>query len=303
MKLTYENPDKENWFLVSWTLSNKCNYSCDYCPTFLHNGSSGWPEKDDVVNFIKKFKLSGKEICYRITGGEPTYWKYFLEFAQTVKEQGNFFSFLTNGSQTVDYYKNIARYTDGMIISYHPKYANAEHIAKIANNIACPVALNLMLVPECFNEQLGVAKYLFDNTTSLAIWPKVLLDKTNLDYITNEVNDYSKSQKEIISDWPYFRKLNDSKLHRGNILLDGKIISANELIINNLNKHKGWSCWAGMHMLKIDMHGKIYRAECEQGGELGNIKSFTMPDSPITCEKEICACLSDIYLAKEKFVT
>ena len=55
MKLTYQTPEKENWFLVSWTLANKCNYRCDYCPSFLHDGSSGWPEKEDVFDFVKSF--------------------------------------------------------------------------------------------------------------------------------------------------------------------------------------------------------------------------------------------------------
>ena len=53
MKISYANPDKENWFLVSWALSNKCNYRCTYCPDFLHNGSSGQPKWEVVENFIR----------------------------------------------------------------------------------------------------------------------------------------------------------------------------------------------------------------------------------------------------------
>lgn len=299
MKLTYQNPEKENWFLVSWTLSNKCNYRCDYCPSFLHDGSSGWPNKDDVINFVKTFDLPGKEICYRITGGEPTYWKHFTEFAKTVKQQGHSFSFLTNGSQSVDYYKEISQWSDGIIISYHPKYADIQHIADVANAIDCPVALNLMMVPEYFAEQESVAERLYALTDALAIWPKVIVDKTSVDHVTNKVNAYTKEQQDVINNWPYFRKLDDAKLHRGEIMLDDELVTANDLIVKELNNHLGWTCWAGLHMIKIDMYGDIYRAECEQGGKLGTISNYTMPTAPITCGKTTCACLSDIYLRKQ----
>ena len=299
MKLTYQNPEKENWFLVSWTLSNKCNYRCDYCPSFLHDGSSGWPDKDDVFDFVKSFNLPGKEICYRITGGEPTYWKHFTEFAKTVKQQGHFFSFLTNGSQTVEYYKEISQWSDGIIISYHPKYADVKHIADVANAIDCPVALNLMMVPEQFAEQESVARRLYALTDALAIWPKVIVDKTSLDHVTNKVSAYTQAQQDTISNWPYFRKLDDAKLHRGEIMLDDELVTANDLIVKELNNHYGWTCWAGLHMIKIDMYGDIYRAECEQGGKIGTISDYTMPTAPIICGKTTCACLSDIYLRKQ----
>ena len=299
MKLTYQNAEKENWFLVSWTLSNKCNYRCDYCPSFLHDGSSGWPNKDDVINFVKTFDLPGKEVCYRITGGEPTYWKHFTEFAKTVKQQGHSFSFLTNGSQSVDYYKEISQWSDGIIISYHPKYADIQHIADVANAIDCPVALNLMMVPEHFAEQESVAERLYALTDALAIWPKVIVDKTSVDHVTNKVSSYTQEQQDIISNWPYFRKLDDAKLHRGEIMLDDELVTANDLIVKELNNHLGWTCWAGLHMIKIDMYGDIYRAECEQGGKLGTISNYTMPTAPITCGKTTCACLSDIYLRKQ----
>ena len=85
--ISYENPDKVNWFLVSWTLSNKCNYRCSYCPDHLHNGSTGQPLWSTVERFIKNFKVD-KEICYRISGGEPTHYKHFMDMAKLVKSEG-----------------------------------------------------------------------------------------------------------------------------------------------------------------------------------------------------------------------
>jgi len=298
--ISYENPDKENWFLVSWTLSNKCNYRCSYCPEHLHSGSTGQPEWSTVERFIKTFSVPNKELCYRLSGGEPTHWKHFIDMAKLVKECGHTFSFMTNGSQSVDYYKDIDNYIDGMIISYHPEYADTAHIIEVANSMSCPVALNLMMVPDQFNKLSDIAETMFRNTDHLAIWPKVILDKSNPDHITNEPADYTESQLELLKNWPYFRKLDDIKLHRGNILLDGEKTDANKLILNALNNHKNWKCYGGLDMVNIDMWGNMYRSDCQQGGPLGNIERYGLPTIPIVCNTSSCNCLSDIYLRKER---
>ena len=298
--ISYENPDKENWFLVSWTLSNKCNYRCSYCPDHLHNGSTGQPEWTTVERFIKNFSRPGKELCYRLSGGEPTHWKHFIDMAKLVKECGHTFSFMTNGSQSVDYYKEIDNYIDGMIISYHPEYADIKHIIEVANSMTCPVALNLMMVQEQFDSLIAIAKDIFDNTDKLAIWPKVVLDKSNPDHITNKPSEYTDSQLDILQNWPYFRKIDDSKLHRGNILLDGEKTDANKLILNELNRHMNWQCYGGLDMINIDMWGNMYRSDCKNGGPLGNIERYGLPIIPIRCEMDSCNCLSDIYLRKQR---
>jgi organic radical activating enzyme len=297
--ISYEDKNKENWFLVSWTLSNKCNYKCSYCPENVHNGTTGHPNWDTVSKFIDNFNMPGKEICYRISGGEPTYWKYFICMAQKVKNKGHTFSFLTNGSQSVEYFKEINPYTDGMIISYHPEYANIRHIANVTNVMRCPVILNLMMVPKEFDELMQVAHELHKLSPTLAIWPKIILDKTSdPTHITNKPIGYTKEQLEIINNWPYFNNINDHRLHRGNILLDGEKITANELISQNLNRHEGWTCYGGLDMINIDMWGDMYRSDCQNGGPIGNIERYKLPVIPITCERNVCSCLSDIYLRK-----
>jgi len=297
--ISYEDPDKNNWFLISWTLSNKCNYRCSYCPEHLHSGYTGQPEWSTVERFIKNFK-SDKELCYRISGGEPTYYKHFMDMAKLVKQQGHIFSFITNGSQSVEYYKEISKYSDGIMISYHPEFADVNHLIDVSNNIDCPVALNLMMVKDNFDELLTIAEKLYNNTERLAIWPKIILDKSDPNNITNTPADYTQEQLDTIKNWPYFRKLSDYKLHRGNILLDNVKTDANELIINRLNCHKGWNCYGGLDMLNIDMWGNMYRSDCKNGGPIGNLERYRLPTIPIKCEMDTCNCLSDIYLRKNR---
>jgi len=296
MRLEYKDPSKKDWFLVTWDLGNKCNYRCSYCPSMFNDGSSGWPDWNDVKNFVDRLnkQLPGKEICFRISGGEPTYWKHFLDFASLAKSYGNSFSFLSNGSRDVSYFDAINNSTDGVILSYHPEYANKEHFVKISNTLSCPVAVNLMLTPDNFNEMLEIAEYLYNNS-SVAVWPKVVLDKISM---SNDVAPYTATQRDTIKNWPYFRKLNDIKIHRGDILFNGMSMSANDLILQGLNKHSGWKCWSGVDQINISFEGNVYRADCQVGGIIGTIKDFSLPTTPQVCTKDSCTCLSDIYLRK-----
>jgi len=296
MKIEYKDSRKNNWFLITWDLSNKCNYRCNYCPSMFHDGSSGWPDINEVKEFIKKINelLPEKDICFRISGGEPTYWKYFIEFAECVKSYGNSFSYLTNGSRDIEYFSKINKLTDGIILSYHLKYSKKEHFIEISKVIDCPIAVNLMIVPNKFDKIISLAEYLYSNS-NMAIWPKIILDKINM---TNSISLYSEDQLLQIKNWKYFRKLDDTNIHRGSILLDGNEISANDLILQGINKHNGWTCWSGIDQINISFEGNIYRADCQVGGIIGTIKDFKLPSIPQICNKDSCNCLSDIYLRK-----
>ena len=296
MKLEYKDPNKQNWFLITWDLSNKCNYRCSYCPSMFNDGSSGWPEWDDVKNFVREIntRLPGKEICFRVSGGEPTYWKHFIDFAECAKSYGNSFSFLSNGSRDLDYFSKIGEFIDGVILSYHPEYADIDHFIKISKILKCPVVVNLMITPGNFKDMLAVAEQLYTNS-NIAVWPKVVLDKISM---TNDVSPYTREQREQLDNWPYFRKLDDSKIHRGELLLDGQLVTANNLILQNLNKHRDWKCWSGIDQINISFTGDVYRADCQVGGSIGTIKNFVLPTEPQPCTKESCKCLSDIYLRK-----
>jgi len=297
--LTYHDPNKANWYLISWTLGNKCNYRCTYCPSFLHDGSAGWPEWDSVCNFVEKFNIDGKEICYRISGGEPTYWKHFPQLAELIKARGHIFSYLTNGSQTVEYYQKLAPFTDGMILTWHPQYADVDHFTNILQNVNCLKGVNIMLTPENFDQMIDIADTLYNASDSVAIWPKLVLDKADGSF-TNEPAKFSDQQQQILKQWPYLRNLKDQKLHRGKMILDGNEISANDLIITGKNNHQGWKCWGGVDGMAIDQHGDIYRTDCAYGGTIGNLSNYELPTAPIICGKTKCTCLSDVYLRKEK---
>ena len=297
MKLEYGDKTTENWFLVSWTLSNKCNYRCEYCPDILHDGSTGQPKWETVKHFVENLKVD-KDVCFRLSGGEPTYWKHFKDLAKLVKDCGHNFTYVTNASQSVEYFKSINEYTDGVFLSYHSAYADTQHFIDVCKVLDCPKVVAVMLLPERFDEMYAVAERIHRETDAL-VEPKIIVDKVNDEYPTNKVYEYSQEQKEKIKQWPFTRILNYKGIHRGSLMYDEQYIDANKLILDGKNKFSGWKCWAGMDGINIDMWGNMYRADCQFGGAIGNLERYKLPKDPIVCGKNICSCLSDIYIRKE----
>ena len=81
--------------------------------------------------------------------------------AECVKEQGHKFSFVSNGSQSPEYFKRIAPFTDAMMLSYHKAYADPEHFIKVKKeNMDYLVNLNLRA---CFNIAQICAKKMLEN--------------------------------------------------------------------------------------------------------------------------------------------
>jgi len=74
------------------------------------------------------------------------------------------------------------------------------------------------------------------------------------------------------------------------------------VIKQHLNQFKGWQCNAGLESLMINWDGEVHRATCRVGGSLGNIYqgTFTIPTSPIICNRDYCTCAADIPLSKLK---
>ena len=92
--------------------------------------------------------------------------------------------------------------------------------------------------------------------------------------------------------------VDSSRIHRGELLLDDTVVDANDLITTGRNNFKDWQCWAGVDQLNVAIGGAVYRADCQWGGDIGTIRDFTLPQSPIKCGRDTCSCLSDIYIRK-----
>jgi hypothetical protein len=62
--------------------------------------------------------------------------------------------------------------------------------------------------------------------------------------------------------------------------------------------YAGWLCWSGSEGIYINAAGNVYNATCRTD-HLGNIHTeFTLPNGPIVCKKNYCACAADLNTSK-----
>ena len=49
-----------NRLRVQWNMGNSCNYSCEYCPTILHDGSKPWLKTEVYIDTIERLSTQIK---------------------------------------------------------------------------------------------------------------------------------------------------------------------------------------------------------------------------------------------------
>ena len=116
---------------LTWMIGSRCNYDCMYCPAELHDATSKHPDLKQLMAVWDSFYLKTKHIGlpYKIsfTGGEVTANKSFLPLIKFLKNNDfNIGQLLvtTNGSASVNYYKQLAMLTDAISFSTHSEFIN-----------------------------------------------------------------------------------------------------------------------------------------------------------------------------------
>lgn len=144
-------------------------------------------------------------------------------------------------------------------------------------------------------------------------YTKVSPDQSNLSKPTEiferERRWYSEKDREILEN--LYRNTNPKRkwLIGFTEQSDGKIIQKeyhyNDLNYQNQTSFKGWTCYAGVSLLKIAPNGDIFIANCFQGGSLGNIYSiddnFQPPTQPVICQK--LRCTDPVDLRQSKYIS
>ena len=75
---------------------------------------------------------------------------------------------------------------------------------------------------------------------------------------------------------------------------------ANEFILRDANRWRGYSCRAGLESLWVRGSGEVVRATCGSGGRLGYLdQDIEFPRRPIVCDRDRCGCLFDILITKQ----
>lgn len=113
-------------FSVDWYIGKRCNFACSYCVDYLHDYTSPHAPIENMKKFVDIIYEKEKDnVLWSLTGGEPTIHPNFLELCQYIKNKGSrYISVTTNGSRTLEYFKELFLYVDGITQSFHFEFIN-----------------------------------------------------------------------------------------------------------------------------------------------------------------------------------
>jgi MoaA/NifB/PqqE/SkfB family radical SAM enzyme len=308
--LEHAEKNSESYVVVNWCLGNTCNYSCSYCPEFLHQGSVPWPTFEQTIEFCKKAiaHYQGKKLYFEFTGGEVTLWKDLPALCQFLKEQGCAVGLISNGSRSQEYWSRLLPSIDHVCLSYHSESANDQHFLEIVKQCSesVRVHVNIMMLPEKFNHCYALAaKVKGVKNISLALQPLVVDFGDQLYNYTAIQKDVLDRQHDLLAKHIVYDK--KYEYYRGAMAMvtkDGHrhVKAPQRFVSTGQNNWMGWDCYAGVEQIVIDTEGNIFRGWCQVGGKIGNIKDSQMhlPTAPVVCTKSMCHCNLDIMVTKKR---
>jgi len=314
-----DNGFSDKRFRIEYMLGNLCNHKCSYCFPGSNEGDHPWPDKDlvkkNLGHLIEKYKDAGRTdpILYLI-GGEPTLWKDLGEVCKYFKEEhGCDIRISTNGSRSRRWWDKNAQYFNAIEMSVHHEFAKVEHLKEVADLIYAKnvfVVANVLMDPSNFNRCAEIISQMQESHNP---WP-ILAKAVHFDGVTFYNDNQKQYLEERIKRYPdelWYKRTGTVDVTKLKIKLDsGEVIETEGdqwPSINNLNKFKGFKCNIGLEQVKIFQDGTI-GANCRQkiyGEDIPyNLydskfqKNFHPDFSPITCEKNICSCKSEIAVTK-----
>lgn len=294
-----------NHLSIGWELTSTCNYSCWYCPDYLHNGKYKWPDLEKSLAFFDNV-CKQKELVYMtMVGGEPTLWPQLTEFLKR-KPDNLKVEIATNGSRTLNWWSKNCKYIDMVVISYHPNTADPDHIFNVCKLLCEKKVKKVFVWILAVKEKAEQCDQLFKRFEESDLPIDVITKALYNIYGVNKEHLIEQNNNDLLVN----QILNSNKLFRGTFetinvkptraYWDGKEFDYRLASINKQNDFKGWICTAGINRLFIHRDGTIKRGSCGVGGIVGNINDGFLPSlDPIVCDSvKTCRCIDEIKLEK-----
>lgn len=258
---------KDSDLRLDFVLGNLCNYKCWYCFPGSHEGTHRFPDFDLTVKNLKHLvdyyiSQGKKKIFLNILGGEPTLWPRLGEFAEIFSKNNCLISMLTNGSRTIRWWEENSKYFSKINISCHHENIDVNHIRQVGDLIYennCLVDASVLMDPLSWDK---CVKIIDDLKLSKNKWTIVSAE------VVHETISYTEEQKQYLLKFVhrkpnlwYFYKNNNHPVDKIKVKFnkENKKVSvlSNHIMINSLNKFKGWDCNIGVDYILIDKDGRI----------------------------------------------
>ena len=281
--------NKKDYLLISWFITDKCNYSCSYCSSVEFNNKNKISEN---LNKIILFKLKKLKNDYRldIVGGEPLLNKNLINYVKTVNEYKRCkeIYLFTNASFSNEKYIKLLTYEKILLIfSYHEEYHDPEtFINKIIllNNKRIVVNVNITSINiEKTKKLINLLKKnkIEFNLNYLEDTEKFTKDKNYYDNISTLISE----NLEILPKYRFLFK--DNKEY---------IFNQFDINKNNLNNFNNFYCWSNSFIFKKD---KLVN-ECT-GKEIKITTLNKKINTRIKCPLNRCDCTQMYTFYKENY--
>lgn len=286
------------YFLINWHCTGWCNYHCPYC--INNKWRCGWiPEKRKIqeakrLNELLKKNNINEPISFRLIGGEPSFynWPKILRYIDNIKK----ITFVTNFSNTLDYYKKFYEYCKFKNInlfvglSKHDESVDFDNkVIELTkwckeNHMHCPQVV--IIADKNFNEDY--VKYLRDNGVT-RIRVSLLRDEdTQLNAIPKDVKEsvykYNRLYEE---DRPSYKQFEVTFMDNSK----QQFCSASD--ITNLMDGGGFNpenfyCSSGPTTIAILPDSSVVRNKCDflKDDILGNLLTddIVIPKNDVICK-------------------
>jgi organic radical activating enzyme len=302
-------------FTINFTISNKCNYNCKYCPASSKDGSTPFISADEYVEFFTNVFLDNpqiknyKEKIVTITGGEPSLYPEVEKVLKFFKLHNFHMLMISNGSAKADFWIQNADHIDTLCISYHPRYAVLEKIDAVVTHMLeknKKVVVQILMDTNFWDKALAASNF-FRKYDSITINHKAVQKKLGVSNPSEvgELIDYTEDQIKFIKNEPSIRdesERNHAMVHYENG--ESESYNGQKIIINKLNHFKGFLCASGQSSLVIKQDGRVTgSACCIKESRFGNLVldkklRIKLLNEKLICNKEICNCVYDQKIAK-----
>jgi MoaA/NifB/PqqE/SkfB family radical SAM enzyme len=332
-----DKKDSKFNFTIQWRPTNMCNYDCSYCSPSNHLPieSNNFPDVHKLIFALDKIKEKlppDYTVNVVITGGEPFLVPDFNLWLDRFKYHQIRFTIFTNGSLPIKMYQTcIESLKDNYIkISFHPETADLFKIANLAKYLkshGVNVEVRGMLIPTLFDKVFDLEKELEKegiNLNKLIAFPLVNKHTREINrpfqssrFLKNvrQTSDltldyYSEKEKEVINEIEVVQKekqlINNSYLTLQLETLENdeiKIVesSVDSIILQDLNKFRGWNCNVSKRKLCVQANGDLQFGVCGNDGVFGNIfldNEIFLDFQETICNQDFCQVPDEIRITK-----
>lgn len=298
---------------VYWTLTDFCNFRCNYCPDSLHSGNfksgrrPGYPSDQEIRVFLDRLINRHRgdrflQVC--ISGGEPTLHPMYEEIVDTLHPHG-IVETITNGSRDFQWWTNLNHLPDKITMSLHAEWTKIDRVNELGEFLldrGVEVAYNMMCDPgnwarvQDMYQQLTPRLQALVNAKILTDHSGTATDGTPWEYLPDQI-EYIRG---ISAHGPRPRRRFDVNLNSW-LHYDDQTsqILNNPFDLVNTRQHSftGWHCSAGNAGVTVNFDGYAYAGNCRIK-KLGRIDQFEILSEPIVCTRQWCKTGADIPLNK-----